>query len=217
MTDMIPLSVGELKMNGLTLVSNLDVQEYKGIGHKFRTCQDSVMWWLGDWINYGRHTYGEKYTEIMRVFNDESPQGEGYQEQTFRAAAYVCARVPLLSRDNKLTFQHHRAVARFEDQREIQKWLKRARENSWTVEKLRAEIKASEAGPEAGVFHTVKADFDSSLHMMVSWFDRQEDLQKWPVERLEAVREKLDEGLGKLTPWRSAIVSEIGKRRVIEV
>ena len=43
----------------LFLDPNLSYDEWVAVGKKLVDTTQNIMWWLGDWWNYGEHKYGE--------------------------------------------------------------------------------------------------------------------------------------------------------------
>lgn len=210
MTDLIPATHGELKRNELKLVDGLELNEWKRIGHKFGECQDSVMWWLGDWLNYGERSYGEKYSEARKIFCEEGEGEFSYKDQTMRVAAYVAGRIPPLIRVNNLSFGHHRLVAKFEDRKEITKWLKRASEGKWSVDRLSSELKADAANPIVqNATHEGGKGAVVIFNDINNWFRGQGAFSKWPVTQLQSVKADFDE---KIIPKYREIEAELQRR-----
>lgn len=101
----------------------------------------SSPFWLGDMLNFGEHTYGQKYSQAI----DDLGLDPGY----LRNVAYVCGRVELSFRNDKLSFSHHTAVAPC-DPADQKKWIDLAVSNKWTVAQLREAMKGEEEPGEAG-------------------------------------------------------------------
>jgi len=101
----------------------------------------SSPFWLGDMLNYGEHHFGEKYTQAI----NDLGMDPGY----LRNVAYVCGRVELSLRSDKLTFSHHQLVAPC-DPEDQKKWITLAANNKWTVAQLREAMKGEEEPGEAG-------------------------------------------------------------------
>ncbi len=122
----------EFKSNGLIISDALEYGEWENIGKFLKTAEKAVQWWLGDWLNFGEHKYGEMYAQAL----DETD----YEYQTLRIYKWVASKIELFRRLNNLSFGHHQEVAILEP--EPQKyWLDRAEENKWSVHELRRKIK----------------------------------------------------------------------------
>lgn len=92
--------------SGLIFRDDMKFDEWVNLGGKLRFMQGSIMFWIGDWLNYGEHRYGETYSQAM----DET----SYSYQTLANAKWVSSRVPLSRRRENLSFEHHKEVADLE-------------------------------------------------------------------------------------------------------
>jgi DNA mismatch repair ATPase MutL len=95
----------------------------------------SSQWWVGDLLNIGEHTYGEKYSQAL--------EATGFEEQTLKNYKWVCARVEKSLRKDNLTFSHHALVASLQPDEQKQ-WLTLAVNNKWTVAQLREAMHEGE-------------------------------------------------------------------------
>lgn len=123
---------GNLSPVGLALPKGLSFQEWEHVGDTLKTIRDSALrWWWGDWLNYGEHNYGEKYSQPLAA----SDYGYG----GLRNAAWVCGRIELSRRRDNLSFSHHQEVAPLTPD-EQDTWLEDAASNRWSVHTLREMI-----------------------------------------------------------------------------
>lgn len=134
---------------GLTLPEGLSFEEWDAIGKTLNRMNHSVMWWLGDWLNYGERTYGETYAQAV--------EATGYQTQTLQNAAYVASAVPPSRRREGLTWSHHAEVASKEPDEQVA-YLERAQDEHLSVRELRRVIsgkvpKLTAAGGAEGYEH----------------------------------------------------------------
>lgn len=95
---------------GLTFVGNITYEEWSAIGAVLQFINDNISFWVGDWLNYGSHRYGEKYTQAI----EETPFSEG----TLRNICWVAGRVPTEVRRPELSFRHHQVVAPLEPEQQ---------------------------------------------------------------------------------------------------
>tara|TARA_R100001530_G_scaffold135506_1_gene112878 strand:+ start:1192 stop:1794 length:603 start_codon:yes stop_codon:yes gene_type:complete len=65
--------------------------------------EGSVMWWLGDLLNFASARWGEKYTQALEATD--------YEYTTLARASYMAARFPPERRRVGLSFSHHREIA----------------------------------------------------------------------------------------------------------
>jgi hypothetical protein len=123
---------GHLSPTSLILRAGLKYDEWESVGKTLRTIEGAVQWWLGDWVNYGERSYGEKYSQAL----DETDYSYG----TLRDFAWVAHSVEMSRRRDNLSFGHHREVASLlpSDQ---DRWLTRAANERLTRDQLRAALK----------------------------------------------------------------------------
>jgi hypothetical protein len=119
---------------GLQLATNLTYDRWERAGQKLAGVLSSSSWWLGDWMNYGREHYSDRY--------ERGVEAAGLRYQTLRNYAWVAGRFPMSRRLADLSFQHHAEVASFPPD-EQERWLQHSLEQKWSLKKLRAAIKQS--------------------------------------------------------------------------
>lgn len=95
-----------LTRTGLTITGDMPYDRWEFLGQKLRAFEGSVMWWLGDWLNYGEAAYGEKYSQALDTTE--------YSYETLRQAARVAKALPVCSRLHTLSWSHHQEVAGLE-------------------------------------------------------------------------------------------------------
>lgn len=102
---------------GLEIGDNPTVEDWNRVGVVLHQVDNARQWLLGDWANCGEdQAWGDKYTEIMKETD--------YDYETLRNYASTARRVPLWIRNPQLTFAHHRLVAPYAEQPDIQRqWL----------------------------------------------------------------------------------------------
>lgn len=119
--------------------------EWKSKLRLVRNIEGSVMWWIGDMINWGQSKWGEKYSDAMEATD--------YDYHTLARASLVARRFPPHRRNQALSFSHHRELADLpEDQQD--EWLQKAQEQNWSVVTLREERRATpgdDPNPAPGV------------------------------------------------------------------
>lgn len=131
---------------GLEFYGDLTYEEWEELGVGLQRLGRAWQWWVGDWLNYGEHRWGEKYAQAVEV--------TGSEEKTLRNAVYVCGNVEMSRRRDNLSFSHHAEVASL-DPDEQDALLSEAEERDWSRNQLRDavrhyrhELEAVEAGPE---------------------------------------------------------------------
>lgn len=118
----------KLLKHGLEAIGSPTFEQWQECGLFIRKANSSVKFWIGDWIRYGKNTYGEKYSQAI----DET----GLEYGTLRNIVYVTENVDLSRRRDKLSFEHHAEVASFtpEQQEEL---LEKASAINMTVKDFR--------------------------------------------------------------------------------
>ena len=123
---------------GLALPDHCDFDQWAAIGPMLLGTVRASMWWIGDWINHGRATYGAKYVEALDM--------TGLAYTTLKNAASVCGRLDRSRRRDDLDFSHHAEVVfGVTDDTLWDRWLERAATEGLTITQLRAEIRKDQA------------------------------------------------------------------------
>lgn len=91
--------------------------EWDELGRHLVSVEKGVQFCMGDWLNFGEKKFGEKYSDALSL--------TGACYQTLRDYAWVASNVPLSARADKLSWRHHREVAKLEP-KEQKIWLGRA-------------------------------------------------------------------------------------------
>jgi hypothetical protein len=128
------------RRTSLALRAGLTVDEWLRVGLQIGRIADSSIWWLGDWLVYGRERYPDRYKQVI--------EKTALDYQTLRNYAWVAGRISSERRRVNLSFQHHVEVAPLADPVQDE-WLARAEQNGWSRNRLRAEIRAALKGAEA--------------------------------------------------------------------
>lgn len=122
---------GEMDAVSLRLPDNLSVEDWLGVGRKLRMAEQSVMWWIGDWLRYGEIKYGKTYKSAADL--------TGYAIDTLRAAKWVAEKFESVRRIHDLSWQHHRSVAAM-DSDEADRLLKEATINETNTANFRSLV-----------------------------------------------------------------------------
>ncbi len=89
---------------GLVIPLGLPYEDWARMGHALARMEKAVQWWVGDWLLYGEHTFGEKFAQAASE--------TGLSEESLKQCQWVASRFTRVnSRRPELTFSHHRAVA----------------------------------------------------------------------------------------------------------
>lgn len=123
---------GEITDTSLTLPSGLTFAQWQNVGHCLKRIHRAWRWWVGDWIAYGEHKYGEMYSQAM----DET----GIEYNQLAQISYVARQIPPEIRHENLSWSHHAAVAKL-DHESANALLDKAEQDGWKREHLRAAAK----------------------------------------------------------------------------
>lgn len=121
--------------------ADLTLEEWGALGPEIGKRQRATRWLLGDWLNYGERRYGETYAQYM--------DATGHKYQYLADARWVAGAVEFSSREERLSWSHHRLVAKL-SRDEQRYWLRLAVAEDWTYDQLREAIAPEAADPEAG-------------------------------------------------------------------
>ena len=130
---------GELTLTGFIIEPGLSYDEWAEMGHGLVAMAQSSMWWVGDWLLYGEHAYGEKYTQAV--------EATGYGLSTLKNYQWVSDRFPPETRRAELSHTHHVAAASLDESARTD-LLQRAVEEGMTSGQVRGRAKALKAKTE---------------------------------------------------------------------
>jgi len=82
---------------------SMSYETWEAIGHQLIASTKAMPWWIGDWLNYGEKTYGERYAQAIEM--------TGLSYQHLSDLKWVANAVPPSERSENLSWTHHRAVA----------------------------------------------------------------------------------------------------------
>ena len=87
----------------LILPDTLSYDEWLSVGAFIRLLHTASDWYIGDWLAYGEHTYGEKYAQAV--------DATGLSVSSLQGRAYVSTNVAASERVEGLSVGHHAVVA----------------------------------------------------------------------------------------------------------
>jgi hypothetical protein len=129
--------VASPKRTALLFPADLPLDIWTKIGEQIYIVSDANAWWIGDWLNFGRDKYPDRYRQAI--------EGTSLRYQTLRNYAWVAGRFEVSRRRDTLSFQHHVEVAALpEDQQDL--WLQRAECAGWSRTELRLHIRERLSG-----------------------------------------------------------------------
>ena len=118
--------------NGLFLPSDLPYESYESIGAMLGALHQAAGFLIGDYLLYGEHTYGEKYTQAALLI--------GLSPQTLTNYASIAKRVPPGRRNASVSFSIHGEVASLSPE-EQERWLAIAASERLTKQEVRERIR----------------------------------------------------------------------------
>lgn len=106
---------------GMTFQSELPFEEWREIGQRFGEASKRFSWALGDWLVHGSKSYkGRVSDELYR----EAEQTTGIDRATLVSLATVSRRIPIDKRLERLSYEHHQAIAGIANEDKREHWLK---------------------------------------------------------------------------------------------
>jgi len=179
-SNAIQLDGFKFKSMELIIEGEHKIEKWLEVGTLLTGMESSLNWWIGDWLVFGEHTYGQKYSQAESVTQ--------HRQDYLKACNFVSHKVPAQNRVQGLSWSHHREVAALSigDQK---KWLKQAIDADWTVSELRINMRMSIAEYGAGDEHIRSFNLVSWTQEGVRWL--RQEIRKNPVENWSADRRGL--------------------------
>lgn len=143
MTTVTPdgeLVVGGFRLSptGLVPIGRPDFEDWDRLGHFLRYIHTGTQFWLGDWLNYGETSYGERYSQAV--------EHTGYELHTLQSYAWVARNVPPDNRNESVPFGHYmNGIAAIKEPAEQRKWVQKVVEKQLTQAELRAQLNEDRA------------------------------------------------------------------------
>jgi hypothetical protein len=177
MNELIQIPSGTPSRVSLEIPEGVDFLEWKRIGHSLFRCEDSLNFWLGDWLNYGERNYGQKYHEALLMFGDE------YEIGTLHNIASVAKRVEISRRRELLSWSHHEAVASL-DEKDQNELLALAEDKNLSTRQLIAEKrKRFKDSTAADAINSMAGAFMWESWLATQHLKLQKQLEAMPVEK----------------------------------
>jgi len=140
-TALIKVSRADLQMDlpyagrvGLQLPSSTTFAEWLKFAQPLNFVQQGVLWWVGDYLNFGEKKFGDTYSQAL----GDLP----YAYDTLVRCRSIANKIPINERRQDLSFAHHVTVAKLSS-KERAKWLEYAANNGLNIKELRVAIKAA--------------------------------------------------------------------------
>jgi hypothetical protein len=121
---------------GMVVSGTLTHEEWREIGKRLGRAARSAAFVIGDWLVYGegRAAQGTLWPEIPAQdvipskLYDEAIEVTGMDAATLINYAYVSKSIPKSLRNDHLSWEHHKKVAKVKDPQEKTRWLRIAAE-----------------------------------------------------------------------------------------
>jgi hypothetical protein len=131
-------NAGAVIDNGLFLPAGLDYERYEAIGAMLGALHQANSFLIGDYLLFGEHTYGEKYSQAATLI--------GLSPQTLTNYASIARRVPPGRRRTGVSFSIHGEVASLPPA-EQERWLEIAATENLTKQEVRDRLRPKELTP----------------------------------------------------------------------
>ncbi len=116
---------------GATFEGDVPETEVERLLERAGSAGRSCMFIIGDAINYASGKWGEKYERWIGI--------TGLEYGTLRNASYIAGKIQLSWRHDKLTYEHHRLVARLAPT-DQERWLELADKEGFSTRRLRKSL-----------------------------------------------------------------------------
>jgi hypothetical protein len=117
---------------GLNLPPNLTFDQWDRIGRQLQLADIAIQWWIGDWLVYGEHRWGDKYAQAIEV--------TGRREQTLKNYHFVASSIEKSRRRYELNYSIHAEVAPLEPEEQDRVLAKAAGDPHPTVKGVRRQV-----------------------------------------------------------------------------
>jgi len=122
----------QITEKGLKIEAPPSYEEWEQLGYALAFIDESLAKCIGDWVNIGEGTFGERYSQALNVFGEKSYGHVANCASTMKRVAYE-------DRIGDLSFSHLQVVAPLPPA-EQRKWQQKAIDNGWTAAELRRQI-----------------------------------------------------------------------------
>lgn len=133
MADLTTFEGEWFKPTALELPPGLPFERWEALGRTLQDMERGVQFWLGDWLNYGETHFPNRYEQAVLE--------TGYTHGALRNMAWVAREFPTSSRDDALSFSHHRSLARVEPEKRPE-WVQRIKDEQMSVGETNGRLNA---------------------------------------------------------------------------
>ena len=144
--DHLPLSLGpdiEVTPLGLRFHGEPDFKKWSALGRKIGQALRSMEFVIGDWLVYGEQHFKSTGGRPTNCDYDTAIRATGIDYAILRNYAYVSRKVTLSLRNDKVSWNHHRLVAKLPPEKQSH-WIALVAENDERIScrRLRTSINA---------------------------------------------------------------------------
>lgn len=111
---------------GMDIRDDLSFEEWAALAPKLNEASRCVAFAIGDWLVYGQHRFNKSTAapapKVKGSAYEVALAATGLDLTTLHAYAYVSRNVPAVRRNEALSWEHHKTVAKLEEH-EQQQWL----------------------------------------------------------------------------------------------
>ena len=119
---------------GLDVLDRLTLDDWRDLGAQIGSGARSMAFVIGDWLVYaegsnGRGAFEEYLSQSQNIpgwFYQEASRITGMDVSTLSNYAYVARNVPRRVRNDRLSWEHHKKIAKIRDAAEKVRWLRLA-------------------------------------------------------------------------------------------
>jgi hypothetical protein len=100
---------------GLQITDDLNIEEWRDLATSIGYVSNSIAFIVGDWLVYGQKSFGPDSGPDRRVAPDvyqEALTATSLDLATLHNYAYVSRKVPYAMRNDRLSWEHHRILAK---------------------------------------------------------------------------------------------------------
>ena len=110
---------------GLQICDKLSVEEWQELSTSMGEAASSIAFIVGDWLVYGQSlfsTHGDPDRKVEHPTYQLALKATGLDLSTLQNYAYVSRHVPFSLRSERLSWEHHRLLAKLPDDKK-QEWI----------------------------------------------------------------------------------------------
>lgn len=133
--------VYQIDSRGCRFVGSVPFEQWEHVGQTLGSLCRGSQWMIGDWLNFGEASYGEKYSQAIEV--------TGLDVKTITNYAWVARNVPYDERNDRLSFTHHAELAAMSFE-ERKRWIELSISNEWSVNELRNHLRGQQSKSSGG-------------------------------------------------------------------